>query len=113
MIFLYTSLLFLLATTHFLLRRRVSALERKYARVAREADELVRQPGYRDTNGSRADPYVTAKRQYQLGLLAQRRDQLEARYVAWQGRAEKFGALVARVRAWRGKKLPYTLGALD
>jgi hypothetical protein len=113
MIFLYTSLLFLLGTTHFLLRRRVTSLERKYARVAREADDLVRQPGYRDSNGGRGDPYLTAKRQYQLGLLAQRRDRLEARYVAWQGRAEKFGALVARIRSWKGRKLPYTLGVLD
>src|SRR2546421_4243096 len=109
MIFLYSLVLFLLGTTHFLLRRRVTSLERKYARVAREADNLVRQPSYRESNNNRSDPYLTAKRQYQLGLLAQKRDQLETRYVAWQGRAERFGALVARIRAWKGKKLPYTL----
>jgi hypothetical protein len=113
MIALYSLLLILLVGTHFLLRRRVAALEKKYARVAKEADELLRQPIYREGNSNRLDPFLTAKRQYRLGLLAQKRDQVEARYTAWQGRAEKFGAVVARVRGWKGKKLPYTFGVLD
>ena len=113
MIALYSLLLILLVGTHFLLRRRVAALEKKYARVAKEADELLRQPIYREGNSNRLDPFLTAKRQYRLGLLAQKRDQVEARYTAWQGRSERLGKLRAKLRGWKGKKLPYTLGVLD
>jgi hypothetical protein len=113
MIALYSFLLILLGGTYFLLRRRVAVLEKKYARVAREADDLLRQPVYREGNSGRTDPFLNAKRQYRLGLLAQKRDQVEARYTACQERAERFGRLVARVRGWKGRKLPYTFGVLD
>lgn len=113
MILLYTLVLGLLGVTHFLLKRRVVALEKKYARVSREADTLARQTNYRDGNSNRADPFLVAKRQYELGRLAQKKDQIESRYVAAQGRAERAGKLTAKVRAWKGRKLPYTFGALD
>jgi hypothetical protein len=113
MIFLYTTLAVLLATAHFLIKRRAAALEKKYARVAKEADTLLRQPSLREGNSSRTDPYQAAKRQYQLGLLAQKRDRVEAKYTAWQGVAERTGKFVAGLKNWKGRKLPYTFGVLD
>jgi hypothetical protein len=113
MIVLYLFLLLLLGGAQLWLKRRVASLEKKYVRVAKEADALVRQPAYRDTNGNRADPYQAAKRQYQLLLLAQKRDRVEARYTAAQTCRERFDKLAARVRGWKGKALPYALGALD
>ena len=113
MIALYSLLLILLVGTHFLLRRRVAALEKKYARVAKEADELLRQPIYREGNSNRLDPFLTAKRQFQLGQLAARRDRVEARYAAWQDFTDRFGKFLVRVRHWKGRKLPYTFGVLD
>jgi len=113
MIFLYTALLLLLGVGSFLIKRRVAALEKKYTRVARETEELVRQPAYKDGNSNRHDPYLTAKRQYLLGLLAQKRDRMETRYAAWQEFADKFSRFSQRVRSWKGRLLPYTLGGLD
>jgi hypothetical protein len=114
MIFVYTLVLLLLGSAYFLCKRRVASLEKKYTRVAQEADALVRQPSYREGNSGRlADPYVAAKRQYQLGQLAQKRDRVEARYASWQDRTDRFGKFIGRVRTWRGRKLPYTFGVLD
>ena len=114
MIFLYTLVLLLLGSVYFLSKRRAASLEKKYSRVAKEADALVRQPTYREGNSGRlSDPYAAAKRQYQLGLLAQKRDRLEARYASWQDFTDRFGKFLGRVRNWKGRKLPYTFGVLD
>ena len=48
-----------------------------------------------------------------LGELAQARDHVEAKYFAWQRWTDRFAGWIADVRAWKGKKLPYTLGAVD
>lgn len=112
-IFLYTLLLLFLGALQVLIDRRAARLERKYARAARAADQLAREPLYKGGNTSRPDPTVAAKRQYQLGVLAQKRDQLEARHETWQTARDKVTALVAGIRAWKGRKLPYTLGVLD
>jgi hypothetical protein len=113
MILMYSALLLVLGVVKFVIGRRVKSLEKKYARVAKEADALLKQHGYREGNSNRIDPYVTAKRQYLLGLLAQKRDRVEAKYAAWQVFYEKFGRFVANVQSWKGRKLPYTFGALD
>jgi hypothetical protein len=113
MILLYSALVFVLGAAAFVMRRRAKSLEKKYARVAKEADALVKQPAYKEGNSNRVDPYVIAKRQFQLGVLAQKRDRVEARYVAWEQRADRFGRYVNRLRSWKGKKLPYTFGAVD
>jgi hypothetical protein len=113
MIVLYLSVLLLLGAIHFLLRRRAVRLERRYARAAGEADELLRQASFREGNSPRPDPYQSAKRQYRLGQAAEKRDAVEVRYTAWQTRAERCGALIARLRRWRGKVLPYAFGLAD
>jgi hypothetical protein len=113
MILLYSTLVFLLGAAQFLIGRRARTLERKYMRVAQETDALVKQSAFKDGNSSKADPCMTAKRQYLLGQFVQKRDRVEARYTAWQVWAEKFGRWVANVKSWQGKKLPYTFGAVD
>ena len=113
MIFLYTALLLLVGVAHFLIKRRVAAVEKKYSRVVKDADDLLRQQNHRDGNSNRQDPYQSAKRQYQLALLAQKRDLMETRYSAWHRRSERLGKLRHRLRAWKGRKLPYTFGVLD
>jgi hypothetical protein len=113
MILLYSSLVLVLGVIKFLIGRRVKSLEKKYVRVAKEADSLLKQPHYREGNSSRVDPYVAAKRQYMLGLLAQKRDRVEAKYAAWQVFSEKFGRFVSSFQSWKGRKLPYTFGAVD
>lgn len=113
MILLYLVLLLVLAAARFLVARRVSLLERKFSRVARAAHEVAAQPVHREGNSNRCDPYRLAKHQYQLGQLAQKRDRVEGRYTAWQARSERLGRLVGRVRGWRGRWVPYLLGAAD
>ena len=113
MLVVYLSALLLLGVVQFLLRRRVARLERAYVRAATMADAVLRKVGYKDGNGGRPDPLQAAKRQYQLALLAQKRDRVEARYTAAQLGRERFGKLAARVRGWKGKALPYALGVLD
>src|SRR5260370_9496068 len=113
MILIYSSVLLVLGVVKFLIVRHAKALEKKYVRVAKEADTLLKQPSHREGNSSRIDPYVAAKRQYLLGLLAQKRDRVEAKYAAWQVFSEKFGRFVCGVQRWKGRKLPYTFGAAD
>ena len=113
MILLYSTLIFLLGAAQFLIGRRARSLEKKYMRVAQETDALVKQSAYKDGNSNKADPCMMAKRQYLLGQFVQKRDRVEAKYTAWQEWAEKFGHWVARVKSWKGKKLPYTFGAVD
>ena len=113
MIFLYTALLLLVGVVHFLIKRRVVALEKKYSGVVKEADDLLRQGNHRDGNSNRQDPYQSAKRQYKLALLAEKRDRMETGYINWHQRAERLGKLRQRLRAWKGRKLPYTFGVLD
>jgi hypothetical protein len=113
MIVLYTSLLLLLLVVRFLVRRRAASLGRKYTRVARATDELLREPRFKPGNGGKPDPYFAAKQAYLLGQAVEKRERIEARYVAWQKAAEKVGGLVRAVRGWKGRKLPYALGVLD
>ena len=113
MIFLYTSVLLLLGVTRFLFRRRAAWLEKKYVRVAKEADRLLRQSSWRDGNSNKPDAYQAAKRQYQLGRLAQKRDRVEAKFTSWQAAADRVGRWSTAVRNWKGRTLPYTFGALD
>jgi hypothetical protein len=113
MIFVYTLLLVALGAAHFLVKRRTAALEKKFIRVARQADAVLRLSGTRPGNCNRHDAYEAAKRQYQLALLATKRDRIESRYTKWLARSERLSKVRARVRAWKGKKLPYTMGALD
>ena len=113
MILLYSALIIVLVAAKFLIGLRVKALEKKFAAVAREADTLVKQPMFKDGNGSRVDPYLLAKRQYQIGLLAQKRDRVEGKYTAWQRSADRLSRTIANLRSWKGKTLPYTFGAVD
>jgi hypothetical protein len=112
MIVLYTLLIVLLAVMHFLFRRRARALEKKYVRVSKQADDLLRQP-YRVGNSNRADACESAKRQYQLAMIATRRDKVERQYNRWQDRSERTAKWLAALRRWKGRKLPYTFGVLD
>src|SRR5437763_16726388 len=108
MIFLYTSLLLLLGAAKLVVGYRATSLARKHAKAARAADQYLRAPLFKEGNSSRSDPGQAAKRQVLLGLLVQKRDRLEDKHYAWQVIADKLGRTAHRIRAWRGKKLPYT-----
>jgi hypothetical protein len=125
--------MFVLVAARFVVNRRVAQLEKKYIRAADAADHLLAETIAKD--GGRVEQPLTiagvpvqkrtmvkevrpdaaqmAKRHYLLGLVVQKRDRLEEKHLAWERRADKLNALVERVRAWKGRKLPYTLGVLD
>jgi hypothetical protein len=115
MILLYTFLLIVLGTISFLVGRRVARLEKKYTQTADEVEKLsLTSVGLRQGNSnSRLDTAESAKRQYLLGQLVQKRDALETRCHTWQARAERFRKMLAALREWKGRKLPYTMGVLD
>jgi hypothetical protein len=112
MIVLYTAVLLVLGTAGFVIRRRAASLERKYAGVVKETHALLKEP-HKEGNSSRSDPYQAAKRQYQLGQMVARKERLEAKHYFWEGLSERATRWVQRVRDWKGRKVPYTLGALD
>jgi hypothetical protein len=113
MIFLYTLLLVALGALKFLIELRSAFLARRYSRLAGAVDKLAREPILRDGNNNRFNPCEIARRQYLLGSLVQKKERLEARHYRWQHLADKLSRAVSRLRSWKGRKLPYTLGALD
>ena len=112
MVVLYTSLLVLLGAAHFLIKRRANRLERKYSAVLKETNALLHNVP-KEANGTRIDPCQVAKRTYQLGVLATKKERLEVKHYTWQHRAEKVGNLLTRLRGWQGRKVPYLLGIID
>ena len=113
MILLYTVVLLLLSMITMIVKLRARSLERKFAAVARAVNQLARQPELKPGNSNKVDVCQSAKRAFQLGQLVARRDRIESRHFAWQRWSDRFTCWVTAVRAWKGKKLPYTLGALD
>jgi hypothetical protein len=113
MIVLYTVLLLVLGLAKFLADRWARRLEARYSRVSRQAASLAHEQANRPGNGGRPDPFLAARRQYQLALLADKRDRLEAHNYRWQRVADRLGRAVHGLRAWKGRKLPYTFGAVD
>jgi hypothetical protein len=113
MIVLYHLVLFVLGTIKLVFAQRAAALERKFARLAKEMTGLVRDPIFKEGNSCKQDPYLVAKRQYLLGSLVQKKDRLEAKYERWALRAEKLAWRVTKLRAWKGRLLPYIVGVLD
>jgi hypothetical protein len=113
MMLLFKFLLLLLSGLHKLLAWRAGRLERKFARLANDVKALCRDPLFKEGNTSRFDPFQAAKRQYLLGALVQKKDRLEAVHFTWAQRADNVGRLVARLRQWKGRLVPYAVGALD
>ncbi len=113
MILLYTMLLFLLSALKQMVSLRARALERKYVKVALAVDTLLRQPEFKPGNGNKADPCASAKRTLLLGQLVDQRDRVEAKHFAWQRWTDRLTGWVETAGDWKGKKLPYTMGAVD
>ena len=112
MILLYTFLVSVLRAVHWVLQRRAASLGRAYTARAQAVLKLLHGPT-KPGNSAKHDPCVFAKQQFELGRLALQRDRCEAKWCAAQVRAERVGKLAAAFKAWKGQKLPYTLGVLD
>jgi hypothetical protein len=113
MILIYTLMLFLLGMLKLLVSMRARALERKFMTIAKLVDEHVRQAQVKPGNANKHDLCVTAKATLVLGHLVDKRDRVEAKHDAWQCWADRLTRWVATLRDWKGKTVPYTLGAVD
>lgn len=113
MILMYLLVLMLLATGHWVAGRRARSLERRYVRVASEADVLAKELTQRPGNSNKPDLYTTAKRQYELGRLVETRDRLEAKYASWEARRERYRQRTQGLRGWKGQFVPYLFGIAD
>jgi hypothetical protein len=113
MILFYTTLMFLLGSVRLMFSVRARALERKFTRVSAAVDQLLRAPDHKAGNSNKIDPCASAKRTLMLGQMVHQRDRVEAKYFAWQRAADRVTHWIQAVREWKGKKLPYTLGAVD
>ena len=111
MILIYTIVVLILAILSLLIQRRVARLERKFSHVAKQPNQVALETAFKQ--GTRFDACQIAKRQYQLGQLAQKRDRVEGKVHAWQAFADRFKGMTSRVKGWKGKKLPYTFGVVD
>lgn len=112
MILLYTMLLTLLGSVKLMVSLRAKALERKFVRLAASVTQLLRETEFKPGNG-KADPCATAKRTLALGQLVEKRDHVEAKYFTWQRWTDRLTKWVGALSDWKGKKLPYTMGAID
>ena len=113
MIFLYTFLLLILAAVKFLFQRRAAYLAWRYSRATLGVEKLLHDPLFREGNSNRVNQARAAQRQYLLGQLVQKKERLEIKNYFWQNMSDKLARALDRLRNWKGKKLPYTLGALD
>lgn len=113
MLLLYVLLLAVLLSARFLINMRVKSLEKQYARVAHETETLIQEGRKKPGNAGKPDEYAYARNAYLLGQAVERRERVEAKYFAWQKRAERIASYVRAVREWKGKKIPYALGVLD
>ena len=113
MVVLYLALLLVLGLVQLLLRWRVSSLEKRYARVATEADTLLKQVAMRPGNSNRVDPLVSARQQFDLAVVATKRAEVEDRYSAWQSFTERFAQFRRRLAGFQGRVMPYLGGVLD
>ena len=113
MVVLYLALLLVLGLVQVLLRWRVSRLEKRYVRVASEADTLLKQVATRPGNSNRVDPLTSARQQFDLAVVATKRAQVENRYSAWQSFTERFAHFRRGLAGFQGKALPYVGGVLD
>lgn len=113
MLILYLALLLELAVVGRLVRWRVARLERRYAKVAAEAEALLKQAQTRGGNTNRPDPLTGARVQYQLAQVALKRDRVEAKYGRWESFSERFAAFRGRLAGFKGKLIPYLVGAAD
>ncbi len=113
MIFVYSLLLILCSGVKFVVQRRAAGLGRAYSKLAEAVQKRLRETLFKPGNGSKPDPCQLAKVQFELGSLVAQRDKVEAKHFAWQAWAEKLNRWVNTLSTWKGKKLPYTLGAVD
>jgi hypothetical protein len=112
MVPLYALLTLVVAALKGLLSARAARVERKYAKAAKEAEAVARAVQAKPTTGA-VDPYAVAKSQYELGRLVEKRDDLEAKTLAWQARAEKAAVVLAKLRGLNGRLVPYLMGVVD
>ena len=113
MVPMYVLMLVALSALARVLSARAARMERKYTRAAMLATELAKAGAVKPGNGSTADPFITAKRQYDLGRLVEVRDRLESKFLTWQARAESVSAFAAQLRRWQGRAVPYLFGIAD
>ncbi len=111
MVPLYAVFLAALGGLRWVLAGRAVRTEKKYTAAAIAAQKAARE--VRPGNARSSDAMATARQQYELGRLVQARDELEARYHASQARAEAVGAYRDRMRAARGRLVPYLCGVVD
>ncbi|MBY0228695.1 MAG: hypothetical protein K2W96_05380 [Gemmataceae bacterium] len=113
MVFAYLLVLVLLAVAQVLLRWRAAGLERRYLKLAAQADALVKQAATRGGNTNRPDPAEAALRQYELARVALKRDRVETSHAGWERAAGRLGGLRTGMASWKGRVLPYLMGVLD
>jgi hypothetical protein len=113
MILLYTLILGIAGIAHWVLARRAASLGRAYAARAEAVLKLLHAAPAKMGNSAKADACVQAKQQFELGRVALQRDRWEAKWYAAQARADRVGKIAGALKAWKGRKLPYTLGVCD
>jgi len=113
MIFLYSLLLIFCSGIKLIVQRRAAGLGRAYSRLAEAVQKRLRDTLAKQVSSSKPDVCQLAKIQFELGAMVAKRDRIEAKHFAWQSWAEKLSRWTNTLSTWKGKKLPYTLGAVD
>lgn len=113
MILLYSLFLISLGGISFLVRRRADSLSRRFTLIAEGIKTKIQETAKRPGNANKPDICETAKTQFELGRLVAQRDRIEGKHFAWQNRSERLSRWIGKLRSFKGKKLPYTMGALD
>jgi hypothetical protein len=102
-----------LATLTAWVGRKAGKFEKRYAKAALAAEKVANEVKVKPGNASAADPLANAKKYYTLGHLVEDRDRLEGKYLAWQARADRLRGTAKRVGGYKGRLVPYLVGAAD
>jgi hypothetical protein len=113
MILLYSLFLISLGGVSFLVRRRADSLSRRFTMIAEAIKTKIQEASKRPGNANKPDVCEAARVQFELGRLVAQRDRIEGKHFAWQNRSERLSRWIDKLRSFKGKKLPYTMGALD
>lgn len=113
MVFLYSSLISVLVVLRWLVSKISARAFTRWESRQKIAEETGAQVAMLTFPGRNQCPIEDARKNRLLTHAVEAMDRAEARYQKWNGRHDLLSGWLACLRAFKGRKLPYSAGVLD